>query len=68
MLLEYGANVHTRDNEGQTPLLVHHVFLGLYDSDSHMKLYLDVIRLLLKHGADIDALDNNHATLLHVAA
>jgi len=66
LLLEYFANVHARDEEGHTPL--HRVFVGLYDDNSYMELFLDVIRLLLEHGADIDALNNNYATPLHVGA
>jgi ankyrin repeat protein len=66
LLLRYKANVHVRDEEGHTPL--HRVFVGLYDSNSYMERFLDVIRLLLEHGAKIDALNNNHATPLHVAA
>jgi ankyrin repeat protein len=40
----------------------------LYDTYGTLDLFLDTIRLLLDHGADIDAQDNDHATSLHVAS
>ena len=66
LLLEHGANVHVRNKQGQTPL--YQVFIGLYDGNPHMELFLDIIRSLLDYGGDIDALDNEDATPLHVAA
>ena len=66
LMLEHGANIHARNQNGRT--LLHQVFVRLYDSSSALDLFLDTIRFLLKHGADIDALDNDHATPLHLAS
>jgi ankyrin repeat protein len=65
-MLEYGANVHARNEEGRTPL--HRVLVDLRYSHDTLDMFLDTIRCLLKHGADIDALDNNHTTPLHLAS
>ena len=53
VLLGHGASVHVRNNDGQTPLhaAAHH---GLSE----------IVALLLKFGADVDALDNNSMTPL----
>jgi ankyrin repeat protein len=68
LMLEYGANVHARNEDGQTPL--HQVLSGLSDErfDDLVDIFLDTIRCLLAHGADIDALDDDHASPLHLAS
>jgi ankyrin repeat protein len=66
LMLKYDANIHVRNKRGQTPL--HRVLEGLIDEDGLPNIFLDTIRCLLDHGADIDALDNDHATPLHTAA
>jgi len=40
----------------------------LDDSFDTLDMFLDTIRCLLEHGADIDALDDDHATPLHHAS
>jgi ankyrin repeat protein len=66
LTLEYDANIHVRNKRGQTPL--HRVLDRLVDEDVLLNIFLDTIRCLLDHGADIDALDNDHATPLHMVA
>jgi len=56
LLLEYGANVHVRDNRGETPLH------GLFTSPRPDPRF---IRSFLEYGADIDIRDQKHSTLLH---
>ena len=66
LMLEHGANIHARNNEGHTPL--HQVLFELYDSIDAIDPFLDTIRFLLQHGADVDAMDDDHATPLHLAS
>jgi ankyrin repeat protein len=66
LMLEYGANIHARDKRGQTPL--HQALYGFKDDLPSMDAYLDSVRSLLAHGADIDALNDSHATPLHVVS
>ena len=56
LLLEHGASVHTRNKDGRTPLHL----------ASEHELY-DVVALLMKFGADVDAQDNYIMTPLHCA-
>jgi ankyrin repeat protein len=65
-MLGHGANIHARNKEGQTSL--HRVLDRLNDRNDILDMYLDTIRCLLSHGADIDALDDDHATPLHMAS
>ena len=53
LLLEYGANPHVRNKEGETPLHL----------ASQMN-FSDIVALLLKIGVDVDARDNNDMTPL----
>ena len=66
LLLDYGANPHTEDEEGRSPL--HHLLLGVSGvlSGVHLQDSLSVAQLLLEHGADANALDKHHATPLHL--
>jgi len=64
LLLEHGANVNMRNEEGHTPL--HRVLAGLDDDIGDY--FFDTIQLLLEHGADVDALDGAQSTPLHVAS
>jgi ankyrin repeat protein len=66
MMLEHGANMNARTRRGQTPL--HQVLDGLNDTYDTLDMFLDTMRFLLAHDADLDALDDNHATPLHVAS
>ena len=55
VLLDHGAKVHTRNKNGQTPL--HLTSLHLSSS---------IMALLLKFGADVDAMDNDNLTPLQL--
>ena len=66
LMLELGANIHARNKSGQT--LLHQTLDRLNDTIDSLDVFLDTIRFLLEDGADIDALDNDHATPLHVAS
>jgi len=65
-MLEHGANIHARNEEGQTPL--HRIFDGPVEHLRNVDMFLDTLRCLLEHGADVDALDDSHATPLHLAS
>ncbi|KAH8983535.1 ankyrin repeat-containing domain protein [Lactarius akahatsu] len=63
VLLDCGANVNAEDLLGQTPL--HGVLentLYRFEGD------LDVAKLLVEHGADVNTQNKRCATLLHIAA
>ena len=64
LLLEHGANIHARDKEDQTP---QHLLLTMESRESS-DLDIDTIRFFLERGADVDAVDDNHSTLLHKAS
>ena len=66
LMLEHNANIHARNEQGQTSL--HQVLAGLNDTFDSLDMFLDTIRCLLAHGADIDAVDDDHATPLHLAS
>ena len=66
LVLEQGANTHVRDKWGRTPL--HRVLIALDDTFDTLDMFLDTMRCLLAHGADVDALDDDHATPLHLAS
>jgi len=60
VLLNAGANASAKNAQGQTPLhLVSQHPFSIYFSRDHG---VGVAQLLLKHGADVNAQDNNHAT------
>src|SRR6266850_378053 len=64
LLLGYGANIHLQNKSGQTPL-----HQAVDDLQVHVEdYYLAVIGFLLEHGAEVDALDSDNLTPLHVAA
>ncbi|KAH9046078.1 ankyrin repeat-containing domain protein [Lactarius hengduanensis] len=80
-LLEHGADVNALNNSDQTPLMMASQSL-MYLSEpradamvqgegwrsSNSKDMLEIIRLLLSHGADTRAEDNSGMTPLHLAA
>jgi ankyrin repeat protein len=63
VLLDHQANVHAEDEWGRTPL--HRVF---DEEDYSDKGCMAVARLLTAHGADVNALDKDHETVLHQAS
>ena len=62
LLLEHGANIHARNKKGQTP---QHLLLAMWTDALPED---DTIRFFLERGADVDAVDDNHSTLLHMAS
>ena len=63
VLLNASASVDKKNDQGQTAL--HVVSGGAYDSEEDG---ISVARLLVKHGADVNAQDNNHATPSYFAS
>ena len=61
ILIRRGADVNIRDKHGQTPLCY------LIDNLSQRDSLDSVLKLLLKHGGDLSALDHLGNTLLHHA-
>ena len=66
LLLAHGANAHAEDAQGRNPL--HHLSpsLNMFGVDSQD--VLRVTQLLLEQGVDVNVLDENHETPLHVAS
>ena len=62
LLLKHGANIHGKDKRGRTQLyrLTADIFADEEDS-------FEKIPFLLEHGADVDALDDDLSTPLHLA-
>ena len=60
LLLEYGASMHVKNKQDQTPL-------QFLISDPLPNDYIDIIRLILERGEDVDSMNGNHSTMLHVA-
>ena len=57
LLLQYKADIHAHDKEGQTPL---------HRAAQHNQV--NAARLLLEHGADVNARDNKRNTPLHLVS
>ena len=65
LLLQYGADPSTRDDAGSTPL--HHSSYRQKTSFSPFYGTVEGAHLLLKHGANIDAVDNEGRTPIQLA-
>ena len=63
MIIEQGGDVNAQDNNEWTPL---HQAIDAYPLFNEKKL--EIMGLLLDHGADPEAKNSNHNTLLHLAA
>jgi len=64
LLLEHGADIHVRNKKDQTP---QHLLLAMWSYNSPDD-DIDTIRFFLERGADVDAVDEYHFTLLQVAS
>ena len=62
LLLNRGVNINMRDEKCRTPL--HEALTNLRNTVDDY--FVDAVRFLLDHGADVGAEDNNHLTPLHV--
>jgi len=64
LLLERGADIHLRNKEDQTP---QDLLVAMWSNISPGR-DVDTIWFFLDRGADVDAVDDNHSTLLHRAS
>jgi ankyrin repeat protein len=64
LLLDHGANAHTANAVGRNPLHQLRPLLSKVDPQDVCR----VTRLLLEQGVDVNVLDMNHETPLHVAS
>jgi ankyrin repeat protein len=76
LLIHHDADVNAQDGNRKTPL---HLVLsarsllsvnadlgGSHPTPLHMVSYCEIVRLLIDHGADVNARDGNHETPLHL--
>jgi ankyrin repeat protein len=64
LLINKGARVNARDNNGRTPL---HYLAGAQAQINKLVRDPDMVTILVNHGADINAVDNSGLTPLHYA-
>ena len=65
VLLEHNADINSQHIEGKTPLYCVLTAHGTSKSEGDV---VDIVRRLLKHGADPNICDNDHSTPLHRAS
>ena len=65
-LVERNADINARDSSGNTSL--HRAMEGFEEPESVQGRSIDVVELLLVHGADPNAKNDHHATPLHQAS
>ena len=63
-LIERNADINARDRYGKTPLYQ----IMENTPPTSEKIFFDVAKFLLEHGADADAKDNDDSTALHAAS
>jgi ankyrin repeat protein len=66
LLLHYGANVDATDPTGQTPLhflLEQDMYSPIEDNTDGLAGILSIVKLLLDHGADVNAISNGFSPL-----
>jgi ankyrin repeat protein len=63
-LVERNADINAQDMHGKTPL--YRIMGNMYPTSE--KIFFDVAKFLLEHGADADAKDNDDSTVLHAAS
>ena len=65
VLLEHNADTNSQSHNGWTPLYCTLTGHGKYESEEKV---VDIVRRLLKHGADPNICDNAHSSPLHEAS
>jgi ankyrin repeat protein len=64
-LVEWGADLRAKDNDGRTPL---HTLMAVgREMKWSLQGLLEVVRALLEQGADVMVQDKRGSTLLHLA-
>ena len=65
-LIDRGADVNAKNNEGHTPL--HKACSPLFGNNSFTVMSTEIAKILIEHGADLNARDKYDSTPLHYAA
>ncbi|MBW5388945.1 ankyrin repeat domain-containing protein, partial [Brachyspira hampsonii] len=62
-LLENGANINTKDNDGNT-VLYYNIKYDHYGKEERLENAKKIFNLLIKYGADVNTKNNDGASLL----